>query len=1222
MNINRLVKRTKFVRSFKRITYKSGRMLSVVMLLFLVQLFVVQRVNAQEKRVTLHVVNQPLSVVLSELSKQTDYKFFYSDNVTNVNQKVTLHVANKPLNEVLVQLFKDTEIGFQFKNNQILLFKKNKHVSVPVASSPVSSNFIRVTGKVTDEKGQPFPGVTIVAQGVRTGTITDADGNYSFDKIAPNATLVFSFMGMQEQLVPVDNKAKIDVMLREKATALNEVVVVGFGTQKKVNVTGAITTVSGGEILKNPVGNISNALIGSGSGISGLQSSGEAGQNTDRIYIRGQATYGNSQPLIVIDGIEQPTEQAFSEFNNIDPNEIAGISVLKDAASTAVYGIRGANGVIIVTTKRGKEGKPVFNLSVNYGLTHPFNLLKTASSYEWALSRNQAVNTINNDFGTPSYNYLLFSEDQLWKMQHNRDYTPAEVAAMTNLTPDQQAQLNASPALIYGSNDISTQLFDHTGPQKNINLNVSGGNAQLKYFASVGYFTQLGIGPNISYYGDNTKSTFDRYNFKANFDLHVIKNTDISINMTGQFTNQSGFGANDKVGFGNPSSTNDISTRYEKFGHFIMVGNPLVLPGIIDGKLVESVAGFSGSSSNPLGAQEVYKTSMNAIASLIESGVGTLANTLIDNTIKINHKMDYLTKGLSIRATAQYQNNFSNYITETFSVPTYSVQRDPVNPLNLNFFGGGMSNNTFSNASNSTWNKMYFDAGINYNRTFGNHSVTALLLGKASEYTMPNDAFNTSSGLMGLVGRVTYNYQDRYMLEYDLGYDGTEQFAPNQRYGYFPAYSIGWVPTNETFFHENKWVTFLKIRGSYGEVGNDMLSGRRYLYLPNTYFMNVNNANSSNQARPGYYFGNSNGSNKNAYYPGAIEGTLGNPDVTWERAKKMDIGFDSRFFSDRLSLTADYFNEIRNDILTTLGIIPVTFGVLASNVPPANVGKTLNRGYEISLGWKDKIGQVGYSIHADVSYAKNKILYMSEVPNPYPWMNHTGYSIGQNFGLISDGFFNTPQELANRPFNTFNTNVATLGDLRYKDLNGDGIIDNKDIAPIGYPNLPEYHFSATLGLNYKGFYANVLIIGTANGSFSLPNWLTVPFGTYNCGNLYQWQIDDQWTAAKAASGAPISYPRFAMAGSPGANTYTTASDFWLKSSDFVRIKNLEVGYSFQSRLLKHLQINRLRLYFNTNNLFTFKNALTQYGIDPEQKQTGDFLYPFTRTYNFGMNIEF
>jgi TonB-linked SusC/RagA family outer membrane protein len=1074
---------------------------------------------------------------------------------------------------------------------------------------------------VKDSVGLPLAGASIRVKGTQRGITSDADGRAVLKSIAPDATLEVSFTGYSTREVAVGNNRVITVRLTILANNLNEVVVLGFGTQKRANVTGSISTVSGEDLISKPVANITNALIGSTTGVSGLQTSGEPGQNADKIYIRGMSTSGNSQPLIVIDGVEQPEEQAYVELNGMDPNEIASISILKDAASTAVYGIRGANGVIIVTTKTGKTGHPVFNLSLNFGSTKAVDLLKQASAYEWGSMRNDAIRISSNDLGNTSYNAYLLSPDQLWKLQNDRDYTPAEVDSMPGLTETQRTQLKASPALYYRNTDLVKQMFGNRGPQKQVNFNVSGGNSRVSYYASLGYFAQTGIGLDMSYAGANTKSAFDRYNFKTNFNIHLDKNTQILLNLTGQFGTTNSFGAH-STSTGSTLSSTDLSGRYLMLDQYMNEGNPLNFSGIIDGKLVSGAAGNPGSFGNPLGLQDVY-TPGNAIIQTFQSGMGTLTNSLIDNNIKIVHTMNYLTKGLSIHATANYQNDYTKFVSQIYSIPTYTVQRDPVDPNKLDFFGGSTGSNSFaSNVNNSTWSKIYFDAGIDYNRAFGDHKVTALFLGKATQYNMPSDAFNTPSGLMGLVGRVTYNYKERYLLEYDLGFNGTEQFAPNHRFGYFPAYSIGWVPTNEAFFKENKWVTFLKVRASYGEVGNDLLgsTGRRYLYLPNSYNMNLNNS-ANNQ---GYYLGNSNGSSSNAYYPGTSEGALGNPNITWEKSKKLDIGLDARFFSDRLSVTGDYFHESRSNILTNSGIIPLTLGVSGSNTAPVNIGLTVNRGYEVSTGWKDKIGKMGYFVNLGVSYAKNKILYQAEAPNPYTWMNNTGFPIGQYHGLVSDGFFNTTQELANRPYNTFVNNVATLGDIRYKDLNGDGLIDNKDIAPIGYSNLPQYHFNATVGFNFKGFDVSILFIGTANGSYALnlsPGSYVIPFwqGT---ANVWQWQYDGQWTAAKAASGAKITFPHPIMYGSNTSNSFLS-SDFWLKSNNFFRIKNLEIGYTLPDVLTRQLAISGLRVYFNANNLFTFKNALSVYGVDPEQTDTGaTFLYPFTKTVNFGLRMQF
>ena len=1076
---------------------------------------------------------------------------------------------------------------------------------------PQQTGKIEVTGTITDEQGEPLPGVNIVIKGSTTGVITNADGKYSIYVPNKQTVLIFTFIGYISQEIQVNNQRTLDIQLKEGTQKIEEVVVTAFATQKRVNVTGAISTVSGKDLVTRPVADITSALIGNTPGVSGLQATGEAGRAGTDIRIRGVATYGNATPLVVIDGIEQSAEQAFTELNAIDPNEILGISVLKDASSTAVYGIRAANGVIIVTTKRGRIGKPVVNLSLNYGFTKATQLQEGLSSYEWASMRNEAIMHEMKSFaGTDGLTAFLFDENDLWKMQNNRDFTPDEVAAMTHLSDAQKAQLNASPALYYGSRDLYKDLFGKHGSQWQANINVSGGTERVKYFTSFGYFKQNSITNAVNYHEANTGSKFERYNFRSNFDIDIIKNLKISINLAGQFgtTQGPGISGNDPY---------DLNGRYFTMMQMILEGNPLQCAGIVDGRLIQIFAGSRGSAQNPLSAKiNDQKGGQNAVYNFLTSGTGYLYNTLLDSNIKLEYDMSSFVKGLKIQGTLSYQDDYNRYVTIKPTLPTYTIQRNLEDPNKLEFFGGGLGNDSFTSKGYSNWNKLYIDAGITYAGSFNNHNVSALFLGKASKYTMPNDNNHTPSGIIGLVGRVTYDYANRYMAEFNMGYNGTEQFAEGSRFGFFPAFSIGWVPTHEVFFPKNKWITFLKIRGSYGLVGNDLLgtTGRRYLYLPNTY--NINQG--------GYWLGNSDGTSANPYYPGITEGAIGNPNITWEKAQKTDIGFESSFLNDRLSFTFDWFHEKRDNILTTLGIIPNIYGVPDYAVPPANVGETRNQGYEIVLGWNDKIGEVGYFLEGHLSYAKNKIIYKAEAPNPYDWMNATGKSIGQRFGLISDGFFNTQQELSNRPYNTFTSNKATLGDIRYKDLNGDGLIDNKDIAPIGYPNHAQYQYGIKLGFNYKGFDLSVLFNGTANGSFYLPEGFTIPY-FQSGGNAWKWMYDGRWTPEKAATGKKITYPRATYNQTYSDNNFLV-SDFWIISNNFFRLKNVEIGYTFptQGHFLHMLKINSLRIYANGNNLFTFKNDLTDIGIDPETPDgsRNKYIFPLISTFNMGLKVQF
>lgn len=1062
-----------------------------------------------------------------------------------------------------------------------------------------------VTGRVTDENGQGIAGAAVMVAGTTTGTTTGVDGSFSI-AASPDSELEIAFIGYTTQTVKVGTQSVFHITLREDTIFADEVVVTAYAVQKKVNVTGSISQIDGTALVSTPVANITNALVGNSPGVSGLQDSGEPGHNASNIRIRGISTYGSAAPLIVIDGIEQPSEQAMAELNAMDANEIQGISVLKDASSTAVYGIRGANGVIIVTTRRGNTGTPSVSFSMNYGLTQAASLQQGTTAYQYALLRNEAIRNDQRAFaGTESLSTYIFDDYDLWKFKNNRDYTPVEIDAM-NLPAEKKELLRNQPALYYASRDLYKEMFDRAAPQMQINLNVAGGTERVKYFVSFGYFSQEGITRNYKYMDANTGSKFDRYNFRSNFDIQIAKRWKISINSAGQFGQSSGLG-----GYDDPY---DLSARYKTIMQYIYDGNPFISPGMIDGKLVAGFAGTAGSEQNPLGTKSGSQIgNQNAIVSLLTAGTSTIFNSLLDNTIKLEHQMDYLVEGLRIYGTVNYQDNYNRIVRHRPSIPTYTVQRNPNDPTQLDFFGGGMGAGAFESWGYSNWNKLYLDAGIDWSGSFNDHNVSALLLAKASRYTMPSDSFNVPSGVIGFVGRVTYNYKDRYMAELNVGYNGTEQFAKGRRFGWFPAYSVGWVPTSESFFPKNRTLTFLKIRASYGEVGNDQLGGnRRFYYLPDSFQL----------GQGGYWFGNSDGSAQNPYWEGVVEGALGNSLITWERAQKYDVGLELRMFDDRLSLTADWFREDRRNILTTLGTIPGIYGVSSGNVAPVNVGITKNQGYEIALAWEHQVGNWRYSLGGDVSFARNKIIYKAEAENPYPWMNATGFSIGQRFGLVSDGLFNTPEELANRPYNTFTANRATLGDIRYVDLNGDGLIDNRDIAPIGYPNYAEYHFNVKASVGWKGFDLRVLFLGSANGSYYLNSGYTMPFFK-RAGNAWKWMYDGRWTPEKYAAGEKITYPRVSFDPTSGDNNYLT-SDYWMKSSNFFKIKNLEVGYTFdlsRGRLARS-RIRELRLYFNANNLYTFKNELTELGIDPEGTDGSTYIYPLTRVYQLGVNLKF
>jgi TonB-linked SusC/RagA family outer membrane protein len=1158
---------------------------------------------SQNARVSLDVKKMDFRKVLNLLEKKGNIHFLYSNELLP-DKEISLTVKDESVVEILRKLLSNTGFKYKVINEELVV--------IAPEGTDIKNN--KIKGRVIDESGKPLAGVSVIVEGTKSGTTTNEEGEFEIT-VPEKATLVISYVGYFSQTVSTEGKTKINLTLKiDPATAaLNDVVVIGYGKQKKVTMTGSVGTVTGKDLVQTPVENVTNMMVGRFSGVSAVQASGEPGQNSATIHIRGLATLNGADPLIVIDGIQQPAEQPYVVLDQIDANEIDNISILKDASATAVYGIRGANGVIIVTTKRGKLNAPQLSFSARGGTTKATSLLQTLDSYQYALFRNEGVQNAQT-FGDHSFDQLLFTDEDLWKFKNDRDYTPAEVAGMTKLTAAQQQQLNNSPALYYTSHNFYKDQFDGTGKQQQYNLNITGGSQKVKYFSSLGYYDQTGIFANTNYGGVQTNSDFKRYNFRSNFDLDVIKNFQVSINIGGESSVFTG-----------PSSGyngGDLGNRYQNIIQNILENSPFSGPGIVNGHLVTSFVGNPGDSlTNPLGLKGGTGYSPDAqflTASVLSQYVTTLTSSII-----IKHNMGYITKGLNAHFTISYDDSYTKGYTKnnSGSIPQYSAMRDPSDPLNIIFLGGQLSPvSTADNQWNASWRKVYLEAAIDYNRTFGGHTVSGLILGNAQKYTASGQSYNTPSGLMGLVGRVTYNFRERYLLEFDMGVNGTENFAPGKRFGYFPAVSGGWVVSKEPFFPKNDWVTWLKLTGSYGEVGNDQLSAngttRRYLYLPSTW------AYSGVGATNGYWFGNSNGSSANSTYSGAYESALGNPNVTWERAKKTNASIETRFLNNRLSATGTLFWENRNNILVTLQTIPGTYGVAAANIPPANVGRVTNHGYEIELGWNDVIGKLNYFIKTNWSFARNKIVYEAEPSYPYPWMNQTGYSIGQYKGLVTDGFYNTQAELNNRPYNSFG-NYARLGDLRYKDINGDGIINQDDEVPIGYPNVPEIAYNLSLGFSYKGFDVSALFIGTAKGSFPQSGYeLSTPFAK-NVGAVLQYAYDGHWTAEKYASGQKITYPEFSFDGGGPNNQF---SDFWLKSNDFKRLKNLEVGYSLLgTKVLRGTNIQRIRIYANGNNLITWGSHLLK-GIDPELADAGKssygYIFPLTKTFNVGVNIQF
>jgi TonB-linked SusC/RagA family outer membrane protein len=879
-------------------------------------------------------------------------------------------------------------------------------------------------------------------------------------------------------------------------------------------------------------------------------------------------------------------------FNALDANEIENISVLKDASSTAVYGVRGANGVIIVTTKRGVSGAPKVSMNYRYGVSQVSSKLKMLGSYEYGIFRNEAITNDDNR----SLNSYKFTETELWKFHYNRDYTPNEVNNM-NLTDEQKASLINAPALYYVSHDFFDELFGGSSPQQQFNVNVSGGSEKIRYFTSVGYFSQEGIFQNAKFAGKNANSLYDRYNVRTNMDVNVVKNLEMTVQFGGQFENRSGI-----VGQNNAT---DEGARHKQMLVMILGAPPFSSGGISDGKLV----GQLEKSSHPFSAKGGGGASPTAY--LLNTPVRKEMVSNLNVNITLKHKMDYLINGLSASGTISYNDIYRKGILQSQTLPTYTALRSPENPNDIIYIGGITGPTSISdNNNNYYWKQLYLEGRLNYDHTFGKHAITAMGLYNVQKREYLGLQYNLPQILLGFAGRATYLYDDRYLAEFNVGYNGTDQFKKGSRMGFFPAFSLGWIVSNEAFFPENDWLTWLKFRGSYGEVGNDKIGGnQRYYYLPDVW-----------SGSGGYYFGNTNGSTSDPRYAGAYESFVGNPDVTWERARKLNIGIDVNFFKDRLSFSGDLFQETRNNILITLGTVPA---IVAATLPPANIGKVSNKGYDLVAGWKDRINQVNYGLGFNISYARNTVKYMDEPPYPYEWMNKTGFTVGQYKGYRSDGFYNNISEAFNRPNGNTDGNKAQPGDIRYIDIDGDGKIDDNDKVPIGYANLPRYAFGGNVSLGYKNFTITALFTASYQGTMPMSSFYILnPFYQTNGGAL-QFQYDGRWTPEKVEQGITPTYPRASM------RTFDTQNaqpnDFWLRSSEFIRLKNLEVAYEFKGKTMKRLGMGSARVYVSGNNLYTWGSKLIS-GYDPEQLDANGasdgYLYPPTKSFNIGVNIHF
>lgn len=1001
----------------------------------------------------------------------------------------------------------------------------------PKGEIPQQQQKTTLKGVVKDQKGNTLPGVTISVKGTNKAAITDINGNYSIKVTDNDKTLVFSFIGMKKQTVLIGNQPIINIVMESETSTLDEVVVVGFGTQKRVSVTGAIASINTKEIKQSPAANLAVTLAGRLPGLTAIQRTGEPGADVVNLYIRGQGTTNAQNPIILVDGIER-------DLTYIDPNEIATVTILKDASSTALFGIRGANGVILVTTKRGTSEIPEINFTTEASAQSFTRLPHLVNSWQYATLKDLAQ---ANDGLAQSYSDAAI---QHYKTQDD--------------------------PLRYPNTDWEKILTKKYSLQQRYNLNVSGASKAVKYFVNVGYLdqgSQFKVESGLPY---DPSFNLKRYNFRSNIDVQLNKTLKAFLNIAGALEKQNGPYY--------PTGSSPASFYVLAY----MVAQLAISPGPLtpDGKVLTSSA---LASAPPYGILNRWGYIQNN-------------RTNVTASYGMEQSLDSWTKGLSVKVMGSFDTKSSNYLYASKDFERYIEVIDPVTNAVSYVLGNSKKETPLSISGAESYVSLENIQGyINYNRKFHKSEVTGLLMFQQQNNIIDQQLpFN----YLGTASRLTYGYDNKYFGEINLGYNGSEQFAPGHRFGFFPAASLAWIASSEKFLENNKIITNLKIRGSYGAVGNDRIGGSRFQYLDN---ITVGSGG----------FSSSLGNNQRINIS-----SLGNVNLKWEVAKKADLGFELGILNS-FNIVLDLFDEKRDNILATQGSIPTLSGMSSSVLPELNFGRVDNRGYEFELNYK-KIIDKNFSIIAKVNYnhARNKEIFTdeSELPADYAYRyRQTGYEIGQMFGYVVDRYFIDATDIANSPVQNVGGHVSRPGDFRYKDLNKDGVIDAKDIAPVGYSNVPENQFGAAINLTYKNFDFSVLFQGVSHVS----QFFNMTFGSWEGWN-YSTRDLGSWTVDRVANGLPITYPRLTTQTSPN----NLANSFWIVDCSYIRLKNAEIGYTMPKNVARKIGAKELRIYVNGLNLITWDKLPTK-DWDPEVAgDRGENAYPQLSVFNLGVNIKF
>ena len=1077
-----------------------------------------------DKTIQVDFDNLSLEKVFEQLQSTYLIPLAYNNDASYLSETVD-YSANKPAKKILLDILSRFDLTYELKHDYVRIIKKPNR-SVTSGSRQQQE----ITGIVRNTAGEPLAGVSItIKDQTSIGTTTDLNGKFILS-VPENATIVANIVGFKTVEIAVGQQKTFQIDLEETEAGIDEVVVVGFGTQKKISLVGAQSSVSA-KNLQVPVANLSNALAGRISGVVSVQRTGEPGFDDAQIWIRGISTFsqGLSEPLVLVDGT--PRKMA-----NVDPEDIESFTVLKDASATAVYGVRGANGVVIIKTKSGVAGKPKFSFRYYEGLTQFTTLPEFADGITYMQMSNEAL---SNRGAAP-----IYSQERIDKTASGED------------------------PYLYPNVDWMGALFNKVGHQRRGNINVSGGSDRATYYMGVSYLDEVGLYKQDDMVNYNNQVGYKRYNLTSNLSLKPSNTTKIDLGVQGYLANANYPG----VGQGDIFANAWIVT-------------PVIHPTVYENGTIPDQR--SGSLINPY-------------AALTQTGYANQWRNQLFSNLRATQDLPFITKGLS--ATAMFSFDVYNYTSmrRTKRPSAYlATGRDENGEMQYEQTHEGDQFLSFNRSSEGE-RTIYVEGAINYNRSFGKHTTTGMFLFNKSDM-LNSQASNLINSLpyryIGVSGRATYSFADKYFVEANFGYNGSENFAPQNRFGFFPSAGLAWVFSEESFFSGLKETFPLaKLRFSHGKVGSSKLitgsTETRFAYIST-----INNIT-------GYSFGKDRGNN----FSGLNIGEYG-VNVTWETSTKSNIGLDLQTKNNEFNFQLDFFKERREGIFIRRGNVPSYVGLQSS--PYGNLGVIDNQGVDGSLTYGKQFGDFSFQVLGNFTYNRNKVIENDQPDQLYPWLDRKGKRLSQRWGLVALGLFESQEEIDNGPLHS---GQVKPGDIKFQDVNGDGKIDDFDQMPIGYGTIPEFVFGFGLSFTYKYFSVSSLFQGVGNVDVFMNGEGVMPFSvSMSRGNLLS-NIEDRWTIDNPRQDA--FYPRLAD-GSPNSNF--KGSTWWLKNGKYIRLKDLQVNYQLPKSVTDHINLSNASIFFAGYNLFTWSPFKFW---DVELGDGRGTRYPNIKTYSMGVNVNF